>query len=647
MCGICGIVGAAADFDAGSAVERLTTALTHRGPDGSGYRFLAGRRAALGHRRLSIVDLACGGQPMANEDGRVWLVYNGEIYNHLELRVELERLGHQFRSHADTEVVIHGWEEWGAGVLERLNGIYAFALFDGRTGGGGDLWLARDPVGAKPLYLGHRDGVTWFSSELGAAREAGVVDETIRQEAIGEYLVYRFVPAPATIFRRTWKVPPGHFCRIALDRPDVDPDFRSFTPRFAPAALPRSRGEWEEALRDGLGAAVRRQLMSDVPVGALLSGGVDSTVVTRLMRDGLASPPQAFAIGFAGTDGPDELGAARAAAAAIGIPLDEVAVTESQYLERWPSQIAALGEPVANSGVLLLDLLCERVGRTHKVVLTGQGADEPLGGYPRHAAERMAGVLRLLSPLLGRVPERLASSDRVARVRRLAAAPDEARRFAETLAVFGPREAAALSLEPLDAEALVEPVRRWLPPGGDGDSLNRLLRTDARLSLADDLLTIADRTSMRSSVELRVPFLDLAFLALVDRMPSRYKVSLLGERKWLYRRAVAPLVPAPLRARLLGAGARLGGKLGFSTPLDRWFTAWVHRDAEAYLTGADARVPQVLAAGPVRELLAAVRDRGRPRGRQLLSLYVLETWLRALDGAPPAASLLRAAVAVG
>jgi len=213
--------------------------------------------------------------------------------------------------------------------------------------------------------------------------------------------------------------------------------------------------------------------------------------------------------------------------------------------------------------------------------------------------------------------------------------------------VFGPSEAAVLSGEPLDPDALVDPVRRWLPPKGDGDSLNRLLRTDARLSLADDLLTIADRSSMRSSVELRVPFLDLEFLALVDRMPSRYKVSRLGERKWLYRHAVAPLVPASLRRQLLGAGARTGRKLGFSTPLDRWFSAWVHRDADAYLTGGAARIPELLKTARVRELLASVRDRGRPRGRQLLSLYVLETWLRALDGAPAAASVLRAAAAVG
>jgi asparagine synthase (glutamine-hydrolysing) len=634
MCGISGILGTTAGYDAGPALERLTAALAHRGPDGTGYRYLGGRHAGLGHRRLSIVDLVGGDQPMRNEDGTVWLVYNGEIYNHLALRAELERTGHQFRTRSDTEVIVHGWEEWGRGVLERLNGIYAFALFDGRAGAG-DIWLARDPIGAKPLYVGRQDGVTWFASELGAAREAGIVDETIRPDAIDEYLVYRFVPAPGTMFRNTWKLPPGHFCRIAVDHPLEDPVFEPFPTRFAPAVTPRTQGEWEEALRDGLQASVRRQLMSDVPVGSLLSGGVDSTVVTRLMRDGLAVPPQAFAIGFTDPGAPDELAAARRAAAALGVPLDEVGVSELEYLQRWPAQIRAMGEPVANSGVLLLGLLCERVGRTHKVVLTGQGADEPLGGYPRHAAERLVGVLRLLSPVLSRLPERVASSDRVARLRRLAAEPDEARRFAETLAVFGPAEAVALTGHGLDPDALVAPVRRWLPEASGGDSLNRLLQTDARLSLADDLLTIADRTSMQSSVELRVPFLDLEFLALVDRMPGRYKVSALGERKWLYRRAVGPLLPDGLRRDLLGSHARLGRKLGFSTPLDRWFGKWVERDAERYLLGADARLPGVVAARPLRALLEDVRARGLPRARQLMSLYVLECWLRSVGSGTP------------
>jgi asparagine synthase (glutamine-hydrolysing) len=632
MCGIAGVLARDPRRDVGPLIDRLTHALAHRGPDGSGTEFLGGRAAALGHRRLSILDLECGAQPMASADGRVWIVYNGELYNHLELRRELAARGRTFRTRSDTETIVHGWEEWGPAVLERMNGMYALALFDGRSptpASRGEIWLARDPVGIKPLYLGIADGVWWFASELAAARAVGLVEPDLRPEALAEYLVYRFVPSPGTPYRAAWKVPPGHSCRLALDALPEAPRFEPFTTAFQPASLPRQRGEWEEALVSGLARAVQRQLMSDVPLGVLLSGGVDSTLIAGFMRDGLPDPPQAFAIGFRSAPDGGELPVARRAAAALGVPLTEVGVADADYLAAWPEQAAALGEPIANSGVLLLGLLCRTVRGSRKVALTGQGADEPLGGYPRHAAERFYPLARRLRPLLDRIPESLAAADRVARLRRVAGASDEARRFAEILAVFSPREAVALAGQRLDADALVEPVRRWLPAAGEGsDSLNRLLWVDARLSLADDLLIVADHTAMASSVELRVPFLDLEFLALVERMPGRYKVSRWAERKWLYRKAVERRLPPAVRRSLVGWRARTGAKLGFTTPFETWFRRWLATDAEAFFLGPSARLPHVLAAGPVRELLGSARDRGAPRHRQVLALYVLEAWLR-------------------
>lgn len=641
MCGVAGVIGVRPDVDVGAAIERLTGALAHRGPDGGATEFIAGRWAAVGHRRLSIVDIAGGAQPMANEDGRLRVVFNGEIYNHADLRPELEARGHRFRTRCDTEVLVHGWEEWGPALLERLNGIYALAIHDARAEGHGQLWLARDPVGAKPLYLGQGSETWWFASELSAARNAGLVEPVLRPEALDEYLVYRFVPSPGTIYADVWKIPPGHFCRLDLDAlPRSEPTFHSFTPRFGPASLPGTSAEWCEALRDGIAAAVRRQLMSDVPVGTLLSGGIDSTVVTRLMRDDLPEPPRGFAIGFS-DDAAGEQAQARRAAEALGVPLETVTVSEAEYLGSWPEQIAALGEPIANSGVHLVGLLCRRVRQTHKVVLSGQGADEPLGGYPRHAAARLYPLARRIRPLLAMMPERAAASDRMARLRRLAAEPDEAARFAEIIAVFSPREATRLTGHAAECERLADPVRRWLARAGQGDAVNRLLRVDARLSLADDLLTVADHMSMASSVELRVPFLDLELLALMERMPSRFKVSAMGGRKWLYRRAVAPLLPPGLGSSLTGARARMGRKLGFTTPLDRWFGEWIRRDAEQDLLGRGAMLPEVLAPRGVRDLLVSVRDNGLPRSRQLLSLYVLEEWLQgALGSGHPRRSAL-------
>jgi len=639
MCGIAGVLAVDNQRDVTALIERLTTAHAHRGPDGSGYRFFRGRSAAFGHRRLSIVDLEGGAQPMSNEDGRVWVVFNGELYNHLELRNELEALGHRFRTRSDVEAVVHGWESWGTGVLGRMNGMYAFALFDGRGDGPGEVWLARDPAGIKPLYVGVAGDLWWFGSELAAARRGGLVDTDLRPEAFDEYLVYRFVPSPGTFYRRAWKLPPGHTCCLHLGEPLASPAFTQFKTRFEPSVIPAGQGEWAEALGDGIRAAVRRQMMSDVPLGVLLSGGVDSSVIARLMCEASEHAPQAFAVGFA--DDPDggELPAARRAAAALGVALADLPVTRQAFLEAWPGQIGGLGEPIANSGVLLVGMLCRLVRGSRKVVLSGQGADEPLGGYARHTAERWFPLARRFAHLLRWIPERSMASDRLSRMRRVAAEADEARRFTEILAVFSPCDAVGLTGHELDPAALVDPVRRWLPSSDGADSLNRLLQVDSRLSLADDLLLVADHMSMESSVELRVPFLDLELLALIERMPSRYKVSLVGERKWLYRQAVSTLVPTTLRASLLGWRSRTGRKLGFSTPLDAWFRGWLQSDAERYLLGKEARTPAFLEGRTVQSLLVDVRGGGLPRTRQVLSLYVLETWLRAVLPGPGALTL--------
>ena len=627
MCGICGIVAQDPRADITASIDALMTALEHRGPDGSGIHWLRRYSAAMGHRRLAIVDLEGGAQPMANEAGNLWVVFNGEIYNHLDLRRELEAGEHRFASRADSEVLVHGFEQWGIDLFPRLNGMYAFAIFDSRKGRD-DLWLVRDPVGIKPLYLGRTDAAWWFSSELPAVAKAGLLDTELRAEAFGEYLVYRFVPSPGTFYRRVWKIPPGHSCRLSLHDLPEKPSLQRFQSRFAPATLPRGEGEWCEALRHALRQAVQRQLMADVPVGVLLSGGVDSTVVTQIMHMASGSPPQAFAIGFSDSADGGELPVARRAASALGVPLSELAVQESEFVAAWPQQIAAMGEPIANSGTLLMALLCKLVRHTHKVVLACQGADEPLGGYARHAVERLLPALHRMSSLLKPLPEALAASDRISRTRRIAAEPDEARRFAETLAIFGLEESVAMTTYPVESDSLADPVRRWLGHT-TGDSFNRLLQIDSRLSLADDLLNVADQMSMASSVELRVPFLDLEFLALVEQMPARFKVSLLGERKWLYRKAVRPLLPAEVRAGLTGWQARTGRKYGFSTPLDRWYPTWLYRDAESFLLGHESRTKDYLNGDRVRTLIEDARDRQRPRIRQLLTIYVLEVWLRA------------------
>jgi asparagine synthase (glutamine-hydrolysing) len=644
MCGIAGAVAREPSRDLIEVVLRLTDALAHRGPDGEGYwrdGMRDGRvprerldgfaaRLVIGHRRLSIVDLEGGDQPMADAAGRIRVSYNGEIYNHLALRRELEGKGHAFRTRCDTEVIVNGWLEWGAELFGRLNGIFAVAIADSRTN---EVVLARDPVGVKPLYVGVDGTRTWWASELAAARSAGLVVQSISPDALKLFLTLRFVPAPATIFEGVWKLPPGHWARVCPDTAGSPPVLQRYETVIASSAEPRGRAEWRDALLAEIDRSVERQLMADVPVASLLSGGVDSTLVTQLMTERLPYMPMTYGIGFSSDGRASEAVSAALAAAEMQVPHDSIEVGDDEYLSRWPETFRAVGEPVANSGGLLVGLLCESVGKRHKVVLTGQGADEPLGGYPRHMVERLRGVARL-SPAAVRLASRLVlGPDNRDRLARALAAGDRLDRYVQIFAVVPPAEVDGLveDASASAAELAREAVARWTRADAEVvDSVNELLRVDARMSLADDLLMIADTFSMRSSVELRVPFLDLELLELVDRMPSKYKLSRLGERKWLYREGARARLPKPMAERLCGSRARLGRKHGFSTPLRSWFeTPGAALAHSADWTPALATVPHLRADVVNRRLRSS--GEGLAWARQRAALYALAMW-RGTDG---------------
>jgi asparagine synthase (glutamine-hydrolysing) len=584
MCGIAGIVSSEPDATAGECVRAATAALAHRGPDGYGFWRLAGNQSGLctpeeldhpaevllGHRRLSIVDIDGGAEPMLNDDETVCVVFNGEIYNHPALRRELEGLGHRYRTRCDTETLIHGWEEWQEDLFGRLNGIFALALVDVRRR---ELLLVRDPLGVKPLYLGISGRRTWFTSELAAAREGGLLQSDLSPEALKLFLTFRFIPSPYTIEKRAWKVPPGHYVRVSADTAGAEPVFQPFECRLRSTAAPRGRHEWGEALIAELERAVERQLMADVPVASLLSGGIDSSLVTQMMARHLPYPPQTFGIGMRSEGDASEVYAAKQAALELKVPHTSTFVEDREYVEGWPAAMGDLGEPIANSSALMVRMICREAGRLHKVALCGQGADEPLGGYPRHMSERLYGIGRV-APWLSRSVTRLAfGAESAGRLDRILAATDRTQRYVEIFSVLPGDEIDELvrGTDAGAAELARSAIQRWLPTANSGDALNDLLRVDARMSLADDLLIIGDHCAMRESVELRVPFLDLELLELIERMPSTYKVSTLGERKWLYRRAAGRHLPPELARRLSPPTKRLQRKRGFSQPLTEWF----------------------------------------------------------------------------
>ncbi|MGD0168034.1 MAG: asparagine synthase (glutamine-hydrolyzing), partial [Gaiellaceae bacterium] len=569
-------------------------------------------------RRLSIVDLSGGAQHMSNESGTVWVSYNGEIYNHVELRQELEKRHHRFRTSADTEVLVHGWEEWGERLFGKLNGIFAFALVDARRR---EVVLARDPLGVKPLYVGNSTGVTWWTSELQAALGSGFLKATISRDALKLFLTFRFIPSPQTIFQRVSKVPPGHFVRFEYDKAGSALVFKPYRCLIRSEAEPRTREEWRNAVLTELEAAVERQLMADVPVGSLLSGGVDSSLVTLMMAGRLPHAPDTFGIGFASDGIASEARVAEDAARELQVPHRSIDVADDAYVEAWPRALGELGEPIANSGALLVRLLCEEVGRTHKVVLSGQGADELLGGYSRHVIERLYPYGRLTSALASRVVRRVVGSEESERLSQALRTVDRIERYARILSVlpWAVVDAAVLGGTPA-ADLAREAVARWVRPDQVSDPVNELLRVDTRMSLADDLLIIADHFSMRSSVELRVPFLDLRLSELLERMPSCYKVSRLGRRKALYREGAASRLP-PALAEKFSKPSHLQRKRGFSTPLDKWFTLAGGLLAEPEEWRAPLESIGIASSG-VRGLLGTPSE-----VRRRTVVYTLATWI--------------------
>ena len=566
---------------------------------------------------------------MSNENETVWVSFNGEIYNQLELRRELEERGHRFRTNADTEVLVHGWEEWKEDLFGRLNGIFAFALVDTEER---DVVLVRDPVGVKPIYVGCTDDFAWWSSELAAASEVGLVPGPVSGDALKLFLTFRFVPSPHAIFDGVWKLPPGHFVRLRSAADTGRPSFMPFECTIRSTAEPRTKDEWREAILAELDEAVGRQLMADVPVASLLSGGVDSSLITQMMARRLPYRPHAFGIGFTSDGRASEMAASAGAAASLGVPHTGIEVSDADYIGAWPRAVAQIGEPIANSGGLLVRMLCEEVGRTHKVVLTGQGADEPLGGYPRHAVERLRPRARRTPDLAVALVRRLKGRDDAARLARALAAPTTIDRYVDVLSVVSPEQ---VDLVVRDAsvparELAREVVGRWMPAVDSGDALNDFLHVDLRMSLADDLLLIADHFSMRASVELRVPFLDLRFLELAERMPSRYKVSAFGSRKWLYRQGAAAALPKAIRRSACGPAARFGRKRGFSTPLSAWFESSAGPLAEPAKWADPLARLRALQLESVNELLV---DEPETFARQRAAFYSLAMWADASAGA--------------
>ena len=623
MCGICGFLG-----DGNEAVlAAMTRALAHRGPDGEGLFVDRDARLFLGHRRLAVIDIAGGEQPMWNEDQTVAVVFNGEIYNHAELRRTLERLGHRFRSdHSDTEVLVHGYEEWGEGLPGRLNGMFAFAVYDQLHR---SLFLARDRFGEKPLYYTRQNGVFAFASELGAFRHHPALALDVDPAALQKLFAYGFIPAPHAFYRDCRKLPGGSWlsCELATGETRIQSYWRF---RIEPDDALGRRGDdrLAEELRHLLAQAVERRLVADVPLGIFLSGGIDSGTVLGLAATRRpAAELHSFTIGF---DDPsfDESGYANDLARAIGSQHRSEMLRFDRARQLVDDVLARMDEPFGDASILPTYLLCGFTRRHVTVALSGDGGDELFCGYdpfralgPAQLYERVvpAPVHRGLRRLADALPISYANMSLDFKLRRSLAGLSYASRLWNPvwLAPVEPDRLAHLFEHPLPTEELyAEALALW--HGSPGlDLVDRTLEFYTNLYLQDDILVKADRAAMMHSLESRAVFLDNDVVEFCRRLPNRFKYRS-GRRKYLLKKAVAGLLPPSVLQRR---------KKGFGIPLARWLRQMPAPPPPLRLPGVDT----AWMAGRWQ-----AHQAGRADERFLLWLWLCVQ--RALEGAPEAAT---------
>jgi asparagine synthase (glutamine-hydrolysing) len=619
VCGICGQF----NFSRGEKVlledlNAMTAAIVHRGPDDHG--FYTDRNLGFGFRRLSIIDLSGGHQPMSNQQETVWVVFNGEIYNFSEVRKQLEQRGYRFRTNSDTEVIVHGYEEWGDDVLNRLNGMFGLAIWDENRR---RLVLARDRMGIKPLYYTIRDGQLWFGSEIRAILAApGVPRPAIDHQAVESFLRYRYTPAPDTILDEIKKLAAGTRLVAEEGRPPRVERWWNFSPHaFDP--MPSER-EAESQLLEIYSRAVKRHLISDVPVGLLLSGGMDSALLLALMSK-VQGSWKTYSVGYGTTFVDDELRDAAETADVLGSSNAQVQISASEFEANLERVVSVVEEPVATSSVIPMYYVCQRARQDVTVALIGQGPDELFGGYKRHLGVRYAEYWRQLPNPIRSLLKSVASIARGEPARRATYSLDVKDRLQRYQQVFSllPKD----SVQKLfragvlrDSSPLMPAAWEELLPQMSGvDELGGLQFLEIRSSLPDELLLYADKLSMVHSLELRVPYLDQEVVEYAERLDASFKVRF-GVRKRLHRRVARQFLPKAILARR---------KRGFATNVvDEWLRKSISLKMEAIFADASSLIYGYLDPAAIKTTLDEHRTGRADRHKVLFSIVVLEYVLR-------------------
>lgn len=626
MCGIAGVVfgdAARGAVPAAAAAAAMASTLSHRGPDDAGAWESADGRVGLAHRRLSIIDLSpLGHNPMSGEDGRLWITFNGEIYNFLELRRELEASGYRFRSHTDTEVILGAYARWGTDCVDRLVGMFAFAIWDGPRR---RLWIVRDRLGKKPLYYSHWLGTLRFSSELKGIVADQAVPLDIDADGMRLYLRYGYVPSPYTIYASVRKLPPAHFLLCENGTVTVRRYWDPVAQAVAAAARAAPAGADADAeLEARLTVAVRQRMIADVPLGAFLSGGIDSSLVVALMQEQSAAPVKTFTIRF---DDPalNEADEAAAVARHLGTEHHEQTCDDRHMLDVVDGVAGMFDEPFADSSAVPTYLVSKLARTAVTVALSGDGGDELFAGYPRYRllapATTVAKLPRAVRHAMARGTDWLPTR----RLRRISDVlrSDDADPYARFIAWWRREDIAVLTGRlPPECPAYADASTR----AAGLDRRARAGLVDLVSYLPEDILTKVDRASMAVSLEVRAPLLDHRVVEFALGLPEAAKDH--GRRsKWPLRRLLYRRVPAALVDR---------PKAGFGVPLAAWFRGPLRERMNDYCAGPDFESIG-LDPGPIRRLWADFAAGRSHRTDLLWQMLVLAAWSRRFRAARPAA----------
>ena len=626
MCGIAGQF----NFERREPVDRETIvrmarSIAHRGPDDEGF-FFAGP-VGLGFRRLSIIDLAGGHQPMSDAAETVWVIFNGEIYNYRELRAELQNKGHQFRTNSDTEVIIHGYKEWGTDAFNRLNGMFGLAIWDVTKK---RLVVARDAMGIKLIYYKIDKGQLTFGSEIRSILAAENSKPAVDPVALNLFLRFRYTPSPLTIFQGIRKLAAGTM--LVIENGEYR-EKRWYNYKRIPFLDPKGEEEARQELLQLYRDAVRRHLLSDVPVGILLSGGLDSGLLLALMNE-KGGPWPAYTIGYGEGFQDDELADAAETAAVLGARHVTVKLDREEFEKSLPNIVDCLEEPIAASSIVPMYFVAQRARQDVKVALIGQGPDELFGGYKRHVGVHYGEWWRRLPTGLrsavGFAVNGLPRNEMLKRGVASLGTEDRLKRYQDVFSLTPGATIDGLFQDDLlpngQRRELVDYWRGLIPQMVHTDELGGFQLLEIRSSLPDELLMYADKLSMAHSLEVRVPYLDRTIVEYVQRLGSQFKIRN-GSRKWLHRRVCESYLPSRILKRK---------KRGFAVNVvDDWFRSSLGGKLPELLLDKNSLMFGLLKPEPVRKLLETHRSGRQDNHKLLFSLVMFEEWLRGIRSRQP------------